>query len=294
MGTDSNCLLLYPNNVVTATISGGNWQPSWPIANIATRFNNQVARSVDCQPINTIININFGSLVYNTAVALLNHNLTLQAQARVLLYKDAAMSQLAFDSGFNDVWPRWFDTMGLRWADSNFWYGRIPAKWQGKVPALFLQLLNTAGFNANATSSWTCQIQISDPNNPAGYIQIGRAFMGEDFTPQINMEYGASVQIVDPSKVERALSGTKWFNQKPRYRKFIVEFKYLSKDEAVNSLLITDLLAGLTDDVLYVDNPGDPRFLQQMSCVGTLSELDPLAEWMIGQYSKGLQIEESL
>lgn len=288
----ANCLLCYPNHVDSATLSGGSWTSTLPLTNLQTRFPRQYARTTDAFASSSIINVDFGDSVYSTAIALVNHNISLDGKIRVRLWSDSDMTETVFDSGEQDVWPRWFDTLQLRWGDSNFWGGKISPKLFGTVPAIYLMMLDTAGFAANATAARAATIEISDEGNDDGYIQAGRLFIAEDWTPSHNMVYGASIQWVDPSIVDTALDGTKWFDKRTKYRQQIFQLKYMKYSEGANKALLMTQQLGLTGDMLFVFDPSDQQLMQQRSFVGTLAELSPLEFWMFRLTSMAFKIEE--
>lgn len=290
----ANCLICYPNNADTATLSGGDWLDACPLANLQTRFRKKVIRSASLEESSTQFYGVFSERCYTTAMALVGHNLSLTATVRLVMYHDEARTKVVYDSGDCQAWPRWYKTMNLRWGDSNFWGGRIPLKLWGKVPAIFVLMLGASGFAAQATSARSFFVQIKDPLNPKGYVEVSRLYMGEDWTPQFNMSYGAQFQVVDPSIVDRALSGTKWYEKRSKYRQAVFTLKYMDEAEAINKAFMLDWLAGVTEDVLYVWDPEEPRFLQQRSFVGCISELSPLEAWTLDLHSHAYKIEESV
>jgi hypothetical protein len=299
-------MICHPNYADSATITGSPWTDTLPVTNIQTPYIRQMARTTgvalmdptpalpDGGQASAVINIDFGRLRYLTAVSLTNHNLSRGAMVRLVLWSDATRSTVKYDFGWQPVWPRWFDTMQLRWADSNFWYGQITDELIKTYPKIFLQMLNTGGAVANATSVRYASIYLEDTENINGYIDIGRLFAAEDWTPKNNMLYGAGIQWVDPSVINKSLDGTKYMEKRTKYRQVIFQLKYMKPIEGVNKALLLTQQAGITGEVLYIFDPSDLQLMQQRSFVGTLSELSPLEWWMFGRTSMAFKIEEAV
>lgn len=302
----ANCLLCYPNHADGAMLTGEGWSDALPVTNLQTRFLRQVARTdsatlfspyvslPDGDHASAAIHVDFGRERYLTALALVAHNFSRGARARLVLWTDSTRSTVKYDFDWQPVWPRWFDTMQLRWGDDNFFYGQVPDEQIGNVKRIYLLLLNTGGFIANATSVQFCSIYLDDPENSNGHLQVGRLFMAEDWCPQHNMIYGASLAWTDPSVVDIALDGTKWHGKRTKHRIAVFQLKYMRPIEGVNKALLLTQLAGITEDVLYIFDPADQQLMQQRSFVGCLSELSPLEWWMFGLTSMAFKIEESV
>jgi hypothetical protein len=302
---NSNCLIAFPNRSDAATLSGGSWQSGAPLTNVQTRFLSQYARSTgvglvtpspaipDASQCSAVINVNFGQTRYVTAMALVKHNLTLSANVRLVLWTDPTQTVAAYDSGWQPAYPRFYDTVLLRWSDSNFLYGQMSLDDYGVLPAIFLQMISTPG--TGAVSPQACQyasIYIQDPSNTAGYIQIGRLYMAEDWTPAHNFSFGASIGWQDPTVVDVALDGTEYYELRSKYREAIFTLNYMSISEGVNEALRICNNRGVSGDILFVWDPSNAELLQQRSFIGRLEELSPLQQTMRGITSMAFKIKE--
>jgi len=302
----ANCLICYPDYTASAVVTGEGWSTALPVTNLQTRFLRQFARTAsadlftpavalpDGDQASAVIHIDFTKRRYLTAYALVGHNLTRKAQARIILWSDETRTTIMHDYGWQPVWPRWYDTVQLRWADSNFLYGQVTDEQIGKISKIYLYLLNSDSFSASATSVQYSSIYIKDANNTDKRLDIGRLYMAEDWSPRHNMIYGASLAWVDPSVVDKALDGTKWFDKRTKNRIAVFQLKYMKPVEGVNKALLLTQMAGITEDVLYVFDPNNAQLMQQRSFVGCLSELSPLEWWMFGLTSMAFKIEESV
>ena len=57
----ANIRIGWVNRSDAATLSGGDWEPTLPLANMQTRFGTEVARSTSADDGDTIIDVDFGS-----------------------------------------------------------------------------------------------------------------------------------------------------------------------------------------------------------------------------------------
>lgn len=302
----ANCLICYPNYADSATLTGEGWTEALPVTNLQNRFLSKCARTTsadlfspavplpDGDQASAVIHVDFTKKRYLTAFALIKHNLTRKAQARVILWSDETRTSVKHDYGWQPVWPRWYDTVQLRWADENFLYGQVTDEQLGKISKIYLFLLNSDSFSASATSIQYVSIYIKDANNADKRIDIGRLFMAEDWSPKHNMVYGASLAWVDPSVIDKAMDGTKWADRRTKNRLVVFQLKYMKHVEGVNKALLLTQMAGITEDILYIFDPDNAQLMQQRSFVGCLSELSPLEWWMFGLTSMAFKIEESV
>ena len=301
----ANCLIAWPNRSDAGTLTGSPWSSALPVANLQNRFLTNYARTTatalftpspaipDGSQCSAVVNVNFGLARYTTAMALLHHNLSLSANVRLVLWQDPANTIPVYDSGWQPAWPRYYDTLSLRYNDSNFLYGQLSLDDFGVVPSIFLQMVGTPNVPANATPAQYASIYIQDPANPAGYIQIGRLYMAEDWTPVRNMSYGdTSLAWVDPTVVDTSLDGTEYYEERSKYREAVFTLKYMSNTEGVTMALRMTQNRGVSGDVLYVFDPANPQLLQQRSFVGRLEELSPLVYSQFGLTSMAFKIKE--
>ncbi len=301
----ANCLIAWPNRADMAAISGAPWSTTLPLSNLQNRFSKKVARSTgisfsaptpavpDASQCSAYMNIDLGDKHYLTAVALANHNLSLTAMARVVLWADSSMSVATYDSGWSSVWPRWYDTVSLRWCDSNFLFGRISLEDYGVVPAIWIHALKNANENVSPYPARYITIYLQDLENADGYIEIGRLYLASDWTPVKNMTYGdTSLGWTDPTIVDFSLDGTEYYEDRPKYREITFVLKAMSYEEGVNKALKLAQNRGVSGDILFVFDPENARLLQQRSFIGRLSELSPLAFTNVNMTQMPFKVKE--
>lgn len=76
-------MLGFPNRTDTATLSGGAWVPSLPLANLKKRVLSKVARTPNTLPASSFFDVDLGKSMKIQAVTLRRHNLSLAAKYRV-------------------------------------------------------------------------------------------------------------------------------------------------------------------------------------------------------------------
>lgn len=302
----ANCLIAWPNRSDAGMLTGSPWSAALPVTNLQNRFLTNYARTTgvslftpspaipDNSQCSAVINVNFGQGRYVTACALLRHNLSLSAQARLVLWTDATMTIPIYDSLWQPIWPRYFDTASLRWNDSNFLFGRLSLDDFGMLPAIWLQMVQDQNNGCiQPFSAQYASLYIQDQYNAAGFIQIGRLYMAEDWTPVRNMSYGeTSLGVTDPTTVDTALDGTEYYELRGKYREAVFTLKYMGNVEGVTQALRMTQNRGVSGDVLYVFDPGNVQLLQQRSFVGRLEKLSPLVYAQYGITSMAFQIKE--
>lgn len=74
-------------------------------------------------------------------------------------------------------------------------------------------------------------LKIEDPDNPDGYIQIGRLLLGDGWQPQYGLDWEHSIESVDPSKQERTDGGGMVVDIEPQYRRFTLSCSNLTENE---------------------------------------------------------------
>ena len=174
-----NFLLGYANRIGSATISGGSWLAGAPASNVGTWALADTARSSDALSTSTKLRINHGGAV--TARVLVRHNLSSAATVRWMRGTTAGGSDVA-DTGSVAAWAF------------------TPRAYDGAV--YDVPLLQT-----EQTSAQYDEIEITDTGNAAGYVEIGRVFVGPAFDPDIGQAYGLRDGHTDLSTVGRAHSG---------------------------------------------------------------------------------------
>lgn len=257
----------WPNRATggQATVSGGDWLTARPASALLTREMTDIARSRNLA--NTFVDIDFGTTRTLRAFALCNHNLSRGATWRITLGSAAGQADV-FDSGEQLVWRIGFDTGALEWEDNNWWAGNYDDEAVGHpFAAIYLAELNH--------SARHLRITLSDPYNPAGYVQLGRVFAGLGTQPRYNMSYGMGDTWETLSQVETSLGGTDFFDERRSYRVAQFTLDHLDQQTEFRTFYEMQRRQGVTGEVLYIPDSDDMVASQLTGFVGRMRKLAP-------------------
>jgi len=268
----TKCMLGFPDYCARGTLAGGSWKTSLPVANLQTEDPGKVARTMDTTDGSGVLRLTFDRRREVRAVALVNHNLTLDATIRHILYEDAAGDTVAYDSGAMPVWPRWYDSLSLRWSNPGWWKGQISDEELAAIQRPVHFRILDGLYQGKALD-----VILSDASNEATYLQAGRLFVVEDWTPEINFSYGATLRWVDPSTASTAAGGFKRFAKKTKYRQAQISLKAMRHEEGINKFLRMQRECGVTEPFLFVFNAGDDQYMQQTAFVARFADTSALA-----------------
>ena len=140
------------------------------------------------------INGTFASPSYINSLAVLRHNISASGTVRIEFLLSGSV---VYDSG--DVFPSELKPLG-EWVVGVDPWGTSS-----------LSLLPTQQFVIwldNVILADSYRITINDASNPDGYIQVGRIFAGEYYSPEINAEYGLQLEWQDFGENRRTESGS--------------------------------------------------------------------------------------
>lgn len=235
-------VLGYANQIESATLSGGNWNASYPQSNIATKYLYQRARTANALAVSTKITMDLQSIQDVAVVAICKHNMTPDvATVQIEASSSSGFSPLLYDSGAMTVYT-----------GDDF----------------------CAAFASVAARYW--RISIVDTSNWDGYVEIGRVFIGPGFSADRNASWGYSCGYESASSVVQALGGAEYPEIRPNRRVYQFAWDYLT-DAEKSRLLRIKQTQDITGEVFFIfddtstSNAGNDRFLGRMR---TLSQIE--------------------
>ena len=275
----------YPNRIDAATLSGGSWETLLPLANIKTRELEAVARSTDLANASTRMQIDLGAVRSLRAVTLHNHNLSQTARWRVKLGTTAGASDI-YSGAYQAAWLLNFDDPHTPWESGAWWtepdgdYRRHPYMAPILLPQEYAARYLT--------------IEIDDPDNTDGYVQIGRVFVGTGLMPVMYQSGAPSDAWEDLSTVTHADGGGDFIYRRRRRR--------VSSFGLDNLSLTTDFhrfheflrRVGVVEEVLYLTSVTDYQQAQRTGMLGMLTELSPIEYPYARARSVQMRIRERL
>lgn len=282
----SNITFGYPNRTDEATLSGGSWNASLPLANLKNRILAKVARTVDTLLASTKFDIDLGQSRFIGALALVVHNISVSGKVRLRGSNVADFSTTVYDSGWVNVWPVGMIPQDLlEWEDDNFWLGTLAAEARAGYQSPYIHL-----FTRVSARYW--RPEIDDTGNSDGYIHIGRLFIADVWTPATNMSYGLSLGYEDHSQIEESLGGTEYFDTRKKSRITKLSLDWMDSVEAYSRLLEMQRMLGTSGELLIVPDPADSVNQVRRSYLGRLQRLGPLDHPQYNTYRTTLEVKE--
>lgn len=282
-------LLSYNNRSDVATLSGGSWLASLPLTNLQDRRLGKVARSSNALTTSTTFDIDLGaSATYPIGVyALVAHNLSASATVRIRASGDPTFATSLYDSGTVSAWPAGLiPTSLLEWENSNFWLGTISDQARAGFRSPYV-CINTA-----RTLARYHRVSISDTTNTDGYCQLGRLFLADIWSPTYNYQSGASLGWSDPTVIDTSVGGTRYYDQRNRYRTFTFRLGWVTQTEAYTQAMEMQRLVGMSGEVLVIPDSADATNGLRRNFLGRMSSLKQLPISETGLFSFDAELEE--
>ena len=249
----------YANQIDNATLTGGNWNTSYPASNLQTRDLWKKARTNNALASSSVINLDLGQLQNIGVVALCRHNLADTANVRIQAFDDAGYSIQKYDSTATVIYS-----------------GTEYCRTFPKVEARY----------------W--RISISDPTNVNGYIELGRIFIGWRFAPGANIDWGASLTVESTTTVATALAGPEYFDERPNRRIWQGKWSWLDDYEAYKVYLSIQRQQDISREVYLIEDDADTDYRAERWFLGRFRSLSAI-EWpYLNTHSIGVEISEVL
>ena len=272
----------YKNRIDDATLSGGSWQA--PIANIQNRRLAIKARSTNALEASTKFDIDFGAQQTIGIIGITGHNISLNGSWRITAGTAAGLSD-RYDSGVVESFPAAYASMSLPFEAPNFWFGRLTEDERAEYTAC-----NAIETPVVRAQYW--RIEIFDASNAAGFIEIGRVFIGSKFETSKGFKVGATLGYNDSSQIMQSLQGVEYFSESPMARVATLTAPVMDKAEAFSGALEMIRQSGVTKEVMIIGDPDDAKEVLRQSFVGRLERLNPISQDAYDVNSLGLQIKE--
>lgn len=107
------------------------------------------------------------------------------------------------------------------------------------------------------------QVDILDPTNAAGHLDIGAASIGAGFITSRNFDYGLTPGVASTTQGQATPGGQTYFAQGVRVRSIFGGYRFLTRAEALGP--IQDLLLSADENnALFIPFPNDPLHGREM------------------------------
>lgn len=289
----TNALFLSSRWLDAASVTASSVQGSLAANNVKTFRPDQVWRATGCAA--EWLAWDFGSATEVEASVLLAHNLSAEATIRLRLAATASDVTAApvIDTGFVSAWPTsgkpddpdwpsWFslllfeqvtiDAGGFLLSEN----GDILLT-EGGDPIISEAGAGGFGFILEETGDVLLtesgdllttedegsfpayrygRIDIVDPSNPDGYVQVGRLYAGPAFVPADNIDINWSLSLVSPGEVTRSPFGRTFTDDRgPPSRVMTIPFSALDETELTDELYELERYCGVARDFAFCVDP---------------------------------------
>ena len=278
--------LCWPNRIGSSVLSGGAWQPTLPLENIANKVFAKKARSLNVDESSTQFRISLDKGRPVAVVSLAAHNLSQDAEVRVVAYANVEGVGMVYDSGFLPAWPASYLPETLEWEDNNFWFGDADLDVDSEYTPL------TTVFFGDIYNAEAVDVFIRDLSNVDGYVDIGRCFISGAWQPETNMSYGLEYGHIIGTTVEEANDGTEYFDRKRAKRTVSLSLDWLTQSEAFSRIYAMQRDQGIDREILFAHelNASDESFYRTF--IGRLQQPDPIANPYYATHTNRINIQE--
>lgn len=257
---------------LTPTFSGGSWEATLPLTNLATPYLFETARSTDALAASTTFDVDLKTARDILCVGLVRHNLSQAATVTITGASDAAFTSIVYASGAINVFP------AARFAPGSMPYG-WPTTWAG-LPTTedvayykslaFVQVIDTL----QTARYW--RIAITDTTNGNGYVELGRVFVAPGYIPDVNISQGMTLGWTSETTADSSVGSVKFFTVRNQARELVGTIQNVSIDQALGFLHDMQGRLGLDQQLMVVVDPTDTYHRHRRSFLATLKQLDPI------------------
>lgn len=253
-----------------AVLSGGSWIEDGDVslANVQNDRYWSIARSASPLAADAQIRVDMRRVVGVRGFALALPNVTTAAEVTVTAFADAGYTAPIFTTG-----PITGGESGERWKDDE------------RAPII------SAAFAQEVTARYWL-VEIDDPLNKAGTVEVARLFLAEGISPSFNYGFGATLTFRNNTLSSSTLAGGNVYWRRVNPRQWQCSFNYLPDAEAFGTVYDFLRYVGFDREVFILPDPGDSDAAQARRFFATISQLDPLSQAVFGRSNFGFGVEE--
>lgn len=245
---------------------------AWPVglSNMQDPRLSKVARSVDCDPDNTRFFMSFPEPITVQDVVFAGTNIDVDAMGRITAYSDALFSEQIYTSG---LVPLYLATTAIQDTDSR------------GLPIIM-------HLGQEVTSAYY-YMEIQNPYNTDGFIQLAKSFFGRRMNLDYNFETASFGR--DPrTLIDEALAGARYYNRHKSIRSWTLSFTGQTYDTGWDEFDKAFELCGLDRPVFIIPFPDDDERKQRQSFLGNFSTIPELQMLQANLVSTSVAIVESV
>lgn len=259
----TNALFLSSRSLDRAVMSSSSAQGLLTANNVQTIRPDQVWRATGCAA--EWLAWDFGEAVEVEACAILAHNFGPAARIRVRLAANASdvTAAPAVDTGLVSAWPSSGKTTDPDWPS---YFSLLLFVVDDSGGVLLSEtgdpLLDEFGAPLLAEEPGPVaplrygRLDIVDPTNPDGFVQVGRLFAGPAFVPTDNIDIDITLGLVSPGEVTRSPFGHTFTDDRgPASRVMNIPFSALDETELTDELFELERYCGVARDFAFCVDP---------------------------------------
>lgn len=290
----ANCIIAQPlwltqtdPRIASVLAWGGFWRHDLPVGNLIDATSGAVARTEDCATGSASAWFDLGTTRDVLVAAIPRSNCSASATVRLRGFAAPNTSAAALcDTGVVSYFPDLYPFGSTDWGHPSIFSLTVDAETALLFPQPWVYVFSAA----QAARYWL--LEIADPSNADGYIELGRVILAPGYQPVVNMLYGAAVRVVDPSEVQRSYGGRVYGERRTKYRMATFTLAASTTNEAMVNIHDMHARQGVTGEVFFIWDPGDASNIGRLSFLGRLAELSPLEASFHGRMGCNFQIEE--
>lgn len=249
----------------TPAFSGGSWSATLPLANVADRRIQRVARSTDATAANTKIIVDLGVARSVGVLAVLVPNLTKSA-VPTFQWKGGSTSggTDVYNPGTIQAWPTGVTLEDVTGADG--------------TPMNVYNVVTPTPFTARYI-----ELDIVDTANVNGYLDVARLVVAGAFTPSHTFSIGAQTGHETDTERDVTEGCAALYNPKPARRIDSFAIADVTQTEAFASIRKMQRQLGKSGQLFWIPDPSDTTYGYERNYLGVLRDLSPL-NWSVGAY----------
>lgn len=293
-----NAILAYPNYLqarpefARVRLGGGGWRRDLPLENLIDGDLSNPARSINCTREATRFWVDLGLTRTLMLGVIPFGNFSLAARWRFGLYRNPVgefgpgAQTAEADSGWLDIYPRVFDPSVLSYRSPSWWYLRMTAEqaYGVRMPALWI-----ADAEVSGRYLW---VEIDDPENPDGFIEIPELFVAPGWQPSLNYSYGAALAWEDGTRVTKVDSGKVYFDQRPKNRVMNISYDLLPEVEVRQIAYELQRELGVSGRLYFIGNKLLLEDRHRICFTARLRTLSPMEQVFYARQKVAFTLEE--
>lgn len=287
MATSGNVLLLYDNMIDRAGVTLSASSAGRPVTNLLDIRPRRAWRSTGVVSEYIQADAGPGNRFDADTVALIGHNATAAATVRFRMGDDVAFTTWRHDTGAIEMWPSIVGAGMGGAGDGGAGGYPILTPFQAFTALRIIRL-------GAVCSGRYARLDLADPGNAAGYLQLGRWMAGLGVQPAFNFARDWDWTQVDPAEQQETDGGGLMIQPRgPKYRTLTLRLAHLSEIEATGSFADLRRIVGRSRSLLVVLFPAaDDPLCYRTTIYGVMPDNERIAHSAFDNYTTSITIRE--